>query len=364
MTLDVGFLGYGFMGKAHANAIARLPMFFPDAPEINRTVLVGRDEAAATEAGERLGFDRVTDDWIEAVDEVDVLYNLGPNHVHAEPTIKALDAGVHVLCEKPLAPDLETARRMRDAARESDAQAATAFNYRYVPAVQLAKRLIDDGTLGEIYRFRGRILQDWLADPEAKWNWRCDEQRAGSGVLGDIGSHTIDLARWLVGGIDRVAGQLMTVITERSTGDGDVQQVTTDDEYSALVEFEHEVVGVLEGSRVATGHEADNSFEVYGSEGALKFSLRRLNELQVRGSDDRGFQQVLVTEATDPYGEAWWPPGHALGWEHAVVHENYEFLTAVTDGQRHRPDFEDGFAVQRVVEGVQTSHERDEWMSL
>ncbi|MDL5363263.1 Gfo/Idh/MocA family protein [Halalkalicoccus sp. NIPERK01] len=358
MTLDVGFLGYRFMGKAHANALARLPMFFPDAPAVNRKVLVGRDEAAVADAADRFGFDRTTDDWSEAIDEVDVFYNLGPTHVHAEPTIEALEAGVHVMCEKPLATDLETARRMREAARDSDAIAGVGFNYRYVPALQLAKRLIDEGLFGEIYRVRGRCLQDWLGDLEDPWNWRTDEERAGTGVLGDVGSHTIDLARWLIGDVERVSGQLTIQIPERPAPDGDgTREVTTDDEYSAIAEFDSGAVGVFEGSRVATGRKADNSIEVYGSEGGFKFSLRRLNELRVLGPNDRGFQGILVTDPNDPYIDAWWPPGHIVGWEHTFVHENYEFLTSVADGTRYRPDFEDGFEVQRVLDAVQTSNE-------
>lgn len=365
MTLDVGFLGYRFMGKAHANALARMSMFFPDAPETNRAVLVGQDESAVSDAANRLGFDRVATDWRDVVDDVDVFYNLGPNHIHAEPTIAALQSDTHVLCEKPLAPDLETAQQMRDAAKESEALAAVGFNYRYVPALQLAKRIIDNGELGEIYRFKGRCLQDWLADPDLPWNWRCDASVAGTGALGDVGSHTIDLARWLVGDIDRLSGSLTTQIGERPAPEGnDMREVTTDDEYSALVDFECGADGVLEGSRVATGRKADNSIEIYGSEGALKFSLRRLNELQVKGPEDRGYQQILVTDPDDPYVDAWWPPGHGLGWEHTFVHENYEFLTSIDDESHYRPDFDDGVSVQRVVEAIQESDERDEWVTI
>jgi len=365
MTLDIGFLGYQFMGKAHANALARLPMFFPDAPATNRDVLIGRNESAVSDAADRFGFDRVATDWRDVIDEVDVFYNLGPNHVHAEPTIAALESDVHVLCEKPLAPDIETGREMRDAARESDAVAATGFNYRYVPAIQLAKRLVDAGELGEVYRVKGRCLQDWLADPTLPWNWRCDAEVSGTGVVGDVGSHTIDLVRWIVGDIDRLSGSLVTQVTERPDPDGDgTRPVTTDDEYSALIEFENGAEGVLEGSRIATGRKADNAIEIYGSEGALKFSLRRLNELQVKGPEDRGYQQILVTDDDDPYMDRWWPAGHIIGWEHTFVHENYEFLSAVADRRRHRPDFEDGVAVQRVVEAIRESDDRGEWVQV
>jgi len=365
MTLDIAFLGYGFMGKAHANALARLPMFFPDAPETNRAVLIGRNERAASEAAERFGFDRVETDWRDVVEDVDVFCNLGPNHIPAKPTITALESDVHVLCEKPLAADLETAKKMRNAARESEAVVATAFNYRFTPAIQLAKQLIKEDELGKIYRFKGRYLQDWFADPELPWNWRCSEEASGLGAVGDVGSHTVDLARWLVGDINHVTGSLSTQVADRPDPDGEgTRPVTTDDEYSALVEFENGATGVLEGSRVATGRKADNAIEIYGSKGALEFSLRRLNELRFKGSEDRGYQELLVTEPEDPYMDAWWPAGHIIGWEHAMVHQYYEFLTSISESQSHSPDFEDGVAVQRTVEAIRKSHERGEWVPL
>jgi len=188
--LDIGVLGYRFMGKAHANAFARLPMFFEDAPEVNREVIVGRDEAALADAADRLGFARTATDWRDVVDEVDVFYNLGPNHVHAEPSIAALEAGTPTFCEKPLAPTLEDAEAMADAASGAGVPAGVAFNYRFVPAIQYAKRLIENGDLGELHHFRGRYLQDWLVDPAAPWSWRNDAEMAGSGALGDLGAHT------------------------------------------------------------------------------------------------------------------------------------------------------------------------------
>jgi len=194
MTLKVGVLGYRFMGKAHANAMARLPMFFPEAPDVERHVLVGRDEEALADAADRLGFENTATDWEDVVDEVDAFYNLGPNHVHAEPSIAALEAGTPVLSEKPLANDLESAERMAEAAEDAGVPTATAFNYRFVPALRYAKNLIEEGEIGDIHHFRGRYLQDWLVDPEAPWSWRNSEEMAGSGALGDLGAHTIDLA--------------------------------------------------------------------------------------------------------------------------------------------------------------------------
>ncbi|ELZ02427.1 Gfo/Idh/MocA family protein [Natrialba asiatica] len=374
MTLDVGVLGYRFMGKAHANAMARLPMFFSDAPAIERSVLVGRNEETLREAADRLGFDSISTDWEAVVDDVDVFYNLGPNHVHPEPSIAALEAGTPVFCEKPLAPTLEEAERMAEAAADAgdDVPAGSAFNYRFVPAIQYAKGLLDAGELGEIRHVRGRYLQDWLVDPEAPWSWRNDADLAGAGALGDLGSHTVDLVRFLVGGVDlagdieRISGHLQTFVDERPVdGDSDeTRPVTVDDAYSAQLEFENGAMGTLEATRYATGHKNDHTIEIHGSEGSLRFSLERLNELEVLRDGDRGYETILVTDEDDPYLDHWWPPGHVLGWEHTFVHENYEFLSAVEDGRSFEPNFDDGLAAQRVLAAIEESDERGEWVSL
>ncbi|MFC6865209.1 Gfo/Idh/MocA family protein [Halomicroarcula sp. GCM10025817] len=363
--LSIGVLGYRFMGKAHANAFARLPMFFEDAPAVERDVLVGRDEDALGEAADRLGFARTATDWRDVVDEVDVFYNLGPNHIHADPSIAALEAGTPVFCEKPLAPTLEPARAMAEAARDADVPAGIAFNYRFIPAIQYAKGLVEDGQLGEIRHFRGRYLQDWLTDPEAPWSWRNDAELAGSGALGDLGAHTVDLARFLVGDVDRLSGHLRTFVDERPTEDGsETRPVTVDDAYSAQVEFENGVMGTLEASRFANGHKNDHTIEIEGSKGSLRFSLERLNELELLREDGRGFETILVTDESDPYVDHWWPPGHVIGWEHTFVHENYEFLSAVAADGQYEPSFDDGLAVQRVLDAVERSDERGEWVSV
>ena len=374
--LSIGVLGYRFMGRAHANALARLPMFFPDAPSVSREVLVGRDENALEAAADRLGFERTATDWETVVDEVDVFYNLGPNHLHAEPSIAALEAGTNVLCEKPLAPTLDEAKRMRDAANDSEGIAACAFNYRFVPAIRYAKNLIEAGELGEIHHFRGSYLQDWLVDPEASWSWRNSAALAGSGALGDLGAHTIDLARFLIGeragAIDGVSGHTETFVEQRPVeggeGDGETETrpVTVDDAYSAQVTFENGAMGTFEASRFATGHKNDHTVAVHGSEGSLKFSLERLNELEVLRDTNRGYETILVTDSDDPYLEAWWPPGHVIGWEHTFVHENYEFLTAVSSESEseYRPSFDDGYQVQRVLDAIERSDARGERVAV
>jgi len=366
MTLRIGMLGYRFMGRAHANALARLSMFFPDAPAVERAVLIGRDEDALADTVDRLGFDRYATDWRSALGEIDVLYNLGPNHLHAEPSIAALDRGVHVLCEKPLANDLESARAMAGAALDSDATAGIGFNYRFLPAIRLAKRLLDAGDLGEIRQFRGHYLQEWLLDPDTPWSWRLDEGLAGSGALGDLGSHTLDLARFLVGDVERVSGHRTTFVDERPDPDEDNERlpVTVDDAFSAQLSFENGAMGTIEASRVAAGHENDHTIAVHGTEGSLAFSLERLNELRVIGADDRGYERILVTDESDPYIDHWWPPGHVVGWEHTFVHENADFLRAVDSDESFAPDFQDGLAVQRAIEAIQRSDRTGNWVTV
>src|SRR6056297_1745475 len=368
MTLRVGFLGYRFMGKAHADALARLPMFFPDVPEVTRAVLVGRDEDALAVAADRLGFEETTTDWETALDQIDVFYNLAPNYLHPEPTIAALDRDVHVLCEKPLAHDLDAAERMAEAATESDATAGIAFNYRFLPAIQMAKAVVESGEIGDVRQFRGKYLQDWLVDPDAPWSWRNSKELAGSGALGDLGAHTVDLARFLVGDVagdvTRLSGHLQTFVDERPTGDGETKPVTVDDAYTAQATFENGAVGSFEASRFATGHKNDHTIEIHGSDGSVKFSLERLNELEYKSSESRGYETILVTDESDPYVDHWWPPGHVIGWEHTFVHENYEFLSAVADSAAYEPSFADGLAVQRVLDAVERSDESGERASV
>ncbi len=370
--LKIGVLGYRFMGRAHANALARLPMFFPDAPTVERHTLIGRDEDALETAADQLGFTHTETDWEATIDDVDVFYNLGPNHLHVEPSVAALEAGVPVLCEKPLAPTLAGAETMVDAAADADVPVGCAFNYRFVPAIRYARELIAAGELGEIRQVRGRYLQDWLVDPEAPWAWRMDADLAGSGALGDLGAHTVDLAGFLVGDmvgeIERVSGHLQTFVDERPVYDdaGSVaerREVSVDDAYTAQVAYESGAMGSFEASRFATGHKNDHTIEVHGSNGSLRFSLERLNELEVLTGDSRGYETVLVTDEDDPYVDRWWPPGHVLGWEHTFVHENYEFLTAVAEGGEFSPSFAEAYDVQRVLEAIARSDANGEWVT-
>jgi predicted dehydrogenase len=369
MALKIGVLGYRFMGKAHSNAFARLPMFFPDAPAIERHTLVGRNEEALADAADQLKFSHTATDWETAIEDVDVFYNLGPNHIHPEPSITALESDVSTFCEKPLVPTVEGTERMTDAADASDAIAGCGFNYRFIPAIQYAKNIIDAGELGEIRHVRGSYLQDGWVNPEEPWSWRTDEDLAGSGALGDLGAHTIDLAQFLVGecagDIERISGHTETFIEERPVEEEDeTRPVTVDDAYSAQAAFENGAMGTFEASRVTDGHKNDHSIAVHGSTGSLKFSLERLNELELLHGDDRGYETVLMTDESDPYIEHWWPPGHVLGWEHTFIHEDYEFLSAVAAGEEYEPSFETAFGVQQVLDAIEQSDERGEWVTV
>jgi len=366
MALKAAFGCYQFVGEAHANALDGVEMFFPDAPAVEGEVVVGRDEESLREAADRFAFARTATDWEAVLDDVDVLYNLTPNHLHAEPSIAALRRDVHVLCEKPLSTDLESAERMAEAARESDAVAGVGFNYRFVPAIRYAKNLIDAGEIGEVTHFRGRYLQDWLLDPEAPWDWHVSEEAAGSGPLGDIGSHTIDLAHYLVGEIDAVSGQLERFVEERvPEGAEEPRPVTVEDAVTAELDFVNGAVGTVEATRFAPGHKNDQTIEIHGRQGSIRFELERLNELQVTSEGNRGYETILVTDDDDPYIDHWFQlSGLVLGWEHSVVHENYEFLTAIEEGRAFAPSFEDGLAVQQVTDAIRKSDERREWVAV
>ncbi len=368
MALTVGMLGYRFMGRAHSNALARLPMFFEELPAVERDVLIGRDERALQSAAQQLGFERISTDWQEVIDEVDIFLNLGPNNLHAEPSIAALESDAAVLCEKPLAHNLEEAREMREAAEAADAPAGCAFNYRFVPAIQYARRLIEDGAIGDIRHFRARYLQDWLVDPEAPWTWRMDADLAGSGALGDLGAHSLDLARFLVGdrvgNVQGVSGQLQTFVDERPHPDGGTAEVTVDDAFTAQVSWASGAIGTFEAARTALGHKNDHSIEIHGTEGSIRFGLERLNELEVLSGDARGYETILITDEDDPFGDRWWPPGHIIGWEHTFVHEHATFLNSVVSDDAFEPSFEDGYQVQRLLAAIKQSDETGEWVEV
>jgi predicted dehydrogenase len=358
-TIGVGMLGYAFMGKAHANAYRKIPYMTWPPPLVPRLVsVVGRTEAACSEAAQRYGFEEWTTDWREVVsdDRVELFDNSGPNNAHAEPTIAAAEAGKHVICEKPLGRDADESHEIWKRVGAAGVKHMCAFNYRFVPAVRLAREMIEADELGEIFHFRARYLQEWIADPDFPMVWRLEKSVAGSGALGDLGAHIVDLGRYLVGEATAVSGLLRTFIGERSGGTVDV-----DDAFEATVEFENGAVGTLEASRFCPGRKNAMSFEINGSKGSIAFDLERLNELQVHlrgsspGESAQGFRSVLVSEADHPFWEHWWPQGHIIGWEHTFVHEIHHLLGAIAGNGEvapHGATFEDGYRTAEICDGI------------
>ncbi|MGI8421220.1 MAG: Gfo/Idh/MocA family protein [Gaiellaceae bacterium] len=358
-SIGVGMLGYAFMGKAHSNAYKTLSYMTWPPPLMPRLVsIAGHNGGHVAEAAARYGFERHVLDWKELVadPEVELFDNCGPNGLHAEPTIAAAEAGKHVLCEKPLGRDADESYELWQRVEATGVKHMTGFNYRFVPAVRVTRGLVESGELGEIRHFRGTYLQEWIADPEFPWVWRLSKELSGSGALGDIGAHVIDLARYLVGEIDAVSALTRTFIEERPGG-----KVGVDDAFASIVQFENGAVGTIEASRFALGRKNSFTWEINGSKGSIAFDLERLNELQVHlpgstpGGRAQGFRKVLVSEADHPFWEHWWPHGHVIGWEHLFVHEIHHLLRAIAeDGEiaPHGATFCDGYRVAEVCDAI------------
>ena len=338
-------LGYGFMGRAHAHAL-RAIAHAPSPPALlpRLVAVAGRDETARAQMAARYGFERHVADWRELLQDPDVgvLDDLGPNALHAEPSIAAAAAGRHVVCEKPLGRDAAESRRMWEAVRAAGVQHLCAFNYRFMPANRLAREMLEAGELGEVHHFRARYLQSWGADPARSGVWRFQREAAGGGALGDLASHVVDLARYLVGEVASVSAETRTFVPGREV----------DDAVAAAVRFASGAIGTLEATRFATGRLNAFAWEVNGSRGSLSWDLERLNELEVDG------RRRLVTDPGDPYLAGWWPPGHVLGWEHSFVFELAHFLRAVGGEGTvapHGATFEDGWRAAEVCDAIARS---------
>jgi len=367
--VGVGMMGYAFMGKAHSNAFKKIPYMIYPPPAIPKLVAIaGRDRASVQEAAKRYGYDTFYTDWRDLIkdDRVQLFDNGGPNNVHAEPTIAAAKAGKHVLCEKPMARTAQEAAAMLDAVTKAGVKHMVAFNYRYVPAIRQAYDLIQSGQLGEIYHFRAVYLQEWIMDPTFPMVWRLDKKISGSGALGDLGAHVIDLARFLIGEPRRVSAMLKTFIKDRPLPDGSgTGQVTVDDAFTALFEFENGAMGTLEASRFCAGRKNHQVLEINGSKGSLVFNLERLNELEVFWKDEqpretRGFHNVLISESYHPFWENWWPQGHMIGWEHTFVHEIAHLLDAIVNNKEIAPygaTFDDGYKNAVICDAIAQSSE-------
>jgi predicted dehydrogenase len=351
-SIGVGMLGYAFMGKAHANAYKTLSyMAWPPPLRPDLVAIAGRNEEAVAEAARRYGFANHVTDWHDLVSDpgITLFDNSGPNDLHAEPTIAAAEAGKHVICEKPLGRDAAESYDTWQRVQAAGVKHMCAFNYRFVPAVRLARQIVESGDVGEIRHFRASYLQDWGATTEEVW--RFEKATAGSGALGDLAAHVVDLGRYLVGEIDTVSAIAATFQPGREV----------DDAVEAAVAFEGGAVGTIEATRFATGRKNAFRWELNGSKGSIAFDLERLNELQIHfensspGASTQGFRTVLVTEADHPFWEFWWPPGHIIGWEHTFVHEIHHLLTAIrddTDVAPHGATLEDGYRAAEVCDAI------------
>jgi predicted dehydrogenase len=369
--LNVALIGYDFMGRVHSNAWRQVAHFFKDVPfEPVLKVVVGRTEANVAEARDRLGFEQYATRWqdVMARSDIDVVDICTPGDAHADIAVAAAAARKAILCEKPLANTLAEAERMLAAVQKAGVIHMLCHNYRRCPAVTLAKQIIDQGQIGTIHHYRGVYLQDWIVDPAFPLVWRLDRTRAGSGSLGDLVSHTLDLSRYLVGEPIEVSGLLKTFVSERPLPEdpGRRGRVTVDDSAQALVKFANGAVGYYEGTRFAPGRKNHNRLEINGSKGSVVWDLERMNELDVYVEEgpNSGFRTISVTHPEHPYISAWWPPGHIIGFEHSFTHTVYDFMRAIADGKQPRPNFEDGLQNQRGLDAIERSAITGQWQKI
>jgi len=374
--IGVGLLGYAFMGKAHANGYRKMPFFFYPPPALPRLVAIcGRTEEAVAEAAKRFGFETYYTDWKKLIadDRIELVDNCLPNNMHAEPCIEAAEAGKNIICEKPLASTLEDAKAVYEAAEKAGVKNMTAFNYRFVPAIRLAKQLIDEGYIGKILQYRAVYLQEWIMDPNFPLVWRLRKSVAGSGALGDLGAHIIDLARFLVGEVTSVCGLTETFIKERPLPEDPEKKgkVDVDDVFIAMARFKNGAIGSFEASRFCAGRKNYQRVEIHGTEGSIVFNLERLNELEVyskKDPEDRmGFRDILVTESVHPFMEHWWPHGHIIGWEHTFVHEIHHFIDCIVNDKPVAPmaaTFYDGLKCQEILNAIEESARKGRWVEL
>ncbi len=371
-SINVALIGYAFMGKAHSNAYRQVTPFFKPRLTPRMKVLCGRTPAKVRAAAREYGWEESATDWEEVVNrkDIDLVDISTPGDSHAAIAIAAARAGKAVFCEKPLGNTVPEAERMLAAVTKAGVTHMICHNYRRAPAVMLAKQLIAEGQLGEIRHYRGTYLQDWVADPKIPLVWRLDKSQAGSGALGDIAAHSIDLARFLVGEIAEVAGDMKTFIKTRPlVGDPKkTGRVTVDDASTALVRFKNGAIGTIEATRMALGRKNYNRFEINGSRGSLAFDMERMNELEVYFEKDkplvRGFRRIMVTEPGHPFFKAWWPAGHIIGYEHTFIHTVYDLLEAMADGKLPTPNFEDGVRNQRVLAAIEKAAGNRRWVAL
>jgi predicted dehydrogenase len=381
--IGVGLVGYKFMGRAHSNGYRQVAHFFDVDPAPKMVAICGRDEAGVKAAAGQLGWDGYETDYRKLIarDDIGLVDVSTIGNTHHDIVMEALAAGKHVLCEKPLANTLGEAKEMLDAATAAEAKGIVSminFNYRRVPAVEFARKLVADGKIGEVRHWRAVYLQDWINDPNFPLVWRLQKELAGTGALGDIAAHIVDLAHYIVGPITSVVGALDTFIKERpletasSGGAGltakaanETGKVTVDDSASFLAKFANGASGTFAVTRLAPGRRNYNSFEINGSEGSISFNLERMNELEVFLTNDpdglQGFRTINVTEGGHPYTAHWWPAGHIIGYEHSFVHQIKELLDGIKAGKSPAPTFKDGYNCQAVLDAVVRSSGSGTW---
>lgn len=380
-VINIGMIGYKFMGKAHSNAYRQVAHFFPCSAIPVMKVICGRDETGVKEAAGKYGWESYETSWEKMIqrEDIDLVDICAPGNMHYPIAAAAAKNRKHVFCEKPLANNLKEAREMLKAVEKAKVKHMVCFNYRRVPAIALAKKLIEEERLGRIYHFRAVYLQDWIVDPDFPLVWRLRKEKAGSGVHGDLNAHIIDLARYLVGEIAEVVGMAETFIKERplpaentaglgAVPSGKKGRVTVDDATLFLARFKNGALGSFEATRFATGRKNYERIEINGSKGSLVFCLERMNELEFYSLEDskavQGFRTILATENLHPYVQAWWPPGHLIGYEHTFVHTVYDLIECLAQDKKPFPNFVDGVRCQEVLEAVINSVEKEKWISV
>jgi predicted dehydrogenase len=371
-TLGVGMIGYAFMGAVHSHAWRTVSHVFDLGAKVEMRAICGRNEEAVAGAAAKLGWQSYETDWraVIARDDIDIIDVCTPGSSHEEIAIAALQAGKNVICEKPLANTVVEAERMAAAARAATGKSMVAFNYRRVPALAHARNMVSEGRLGRIFHVRAVYLQDWIIDPEFPLVWRLIKDEAGSGALGDLGAHIVDAAQFVTGShITSVSGELRTFIDERpvvgethllgATGGQERGKVTVDDAALFLADFDNGAIGTFEATRFASGRKNGMALEVNGEKASLRFEFESMNELWVHDHTEEGkhagFRRVMVTEGDHPYLEAWWPPGHVLGYDHTFTNEFRDFVVDIVQDRAPEPSFDDGLYVQRVLDAVERS---------
>jgi predicted dehydrogenase len=385
--LNIAMIGYKFMGKAHSFGIDEAPFFFQNDVRGVKKLICGRTESLVKQAAESFGWENYCTDWREAVkrDDIDIVDIATPTVEHMEIAVAAAKAGKSIFCEKPIALNASQAKAMLESAEANNVKHMLGHNYRRVPAIALAKKMIEEGKLGKIYHFRGVYLQDWIMDPDFPLIWQLTKKLSGGGPHLDLNSHMTDIARYLVGEIDKVVGTQETFIKQRplqaaseklstmlakesDTAKAELADVTVEDAAGFLAKFKNGAMGTFEASRFGGGRKNFLTFEINGSKGSLSFDFERMNELEYWSKEDdieqQGFRTIMVTEGSHPYISAWWPAGHVIGYENTFVNEFADFFKNIADGTAPSPNFYDGWRNAQVLDAVYKSIETQTWVNV